>query len=86
MSTHPGLRRNVHLLEIVVLVVSTQPSLGKLVKKEKAKKKSVVVLVVNFCYFAPPSPPPPENKFRNFFISENKFLFSAKCDFLKNIY
>jgi hypothetical protein len=76
MSTHPGLRRNVHSLEIVVLVISTQPSLGKLVKKEKAKKKSVVVLVVNFCYFTPP--PPQRKQFQEFFYFRKQVSFQCK--------
>jgi hypothetical protein len=60
----------------VVLVISTQPSLGKLVKKEKAKK-SVVVLVANFCYFAPHQ----RNKFRIFLNFRKQVSFQCETWF-----
>jgi len=59
-----------------------QPSLGKLVKKEKGKKKCCS-FGGKFLLFCKPPPPPKENNFRNSFFSENKVLFSAKCGFLK---
>ncbi len=62
-------------VENVVLMISTQPSLGKLVKKEKGKKKSVVVLVVNFCYFAPP---PQRKQFQEFFYFRKQVSFQCK--------
>jgi hypothetical protein len=60
-------------------VISTQPSLGKLVKKEKSKKKVVLLWWRIFAILHPP--PPQENNFRTFFNFRKQVSFQCKTRF-----